>query len=68
MPIPSRLHEDVKDVTVLIQSAPQLLLATLESDEHLVDRPSVSEPTTSEPQSTRILSRTDGLGWCRPRR
>ena len=36
---PSRLHEDVQDVTVLIHGAPQLLLATLESD---VKRPRFS--------------------------
>ena len=55
MPIPSRLHEDVEDVTVLIHGAPQVLLATLESDEHLVEMPGVSEPATSAPQSARIL-------------
>ena len=36
VPIPSRLHEDVEDVTVLIHGAPHVLLATLERDEHLV--------------------------------
>ena len=35
MPIPSWLHEDVQDVTGLIHGAPQVLLATLDRDEHL---------------------------------
>ena len=55
VPIPSRLHEDVEDVTVLIHGAPQVLLATLDRDEHLVEMPGVSEPATSAPQSARIL-------------
>ena len=55
VPIPSRLHEDVEDVTVLIYGAPQVLLATLDRDEHLVEMPGVSEPATSAPQSARIL-------------
>ena len=55
MPIPSRLPEDVEDVTGLIHGAPQVLLATLESDERLVEMPRVSEPATSAPQSARIL-------------
>ena len=55
VPIPSRLHEDVEDVTVLIHSAPQVLLATLDRDEQLVEMPEVAEPATSAPQSARIL-------------
>ena len=49
-PIPVRLHEDVQDVTVLIHGAPQVLLATLDSDEHLVEMPGVSHPTAPAPQ------------------
>ena len=55
VPISSRLHEDVQDVTVLIHGAPQVLLATLDRDEHLVEMPGVSEPATSAPSSARIL-------------
>ena len=55
VPIPSRLHEDVEAVTGLIDGAAHVLLATLESDEHLVEMPDVSEPATAAPQSTRIL-------------
>ena len=44
-PIPVRLHEDVQDVTVLVYCAPQILLATLDRDEHLVEMPGVSHPT-----------------------
>ena len=50
MPIPSWLHEDVQDVTVLIHGAPQVLLATLDRDEHLVEMPGVSHPTAPAPQ------------------
>ena len=35
-PIPVRLHEDVQDVTVLVDRAPQILSATLDRDEHLL--------------------------------
>ena len=55
VPIPSRLHEDVEDVTGLIHGAPHVLLATLDRDEHFVEMPGVSEPATSAPQSARIL-------------
>ncbi len=55
VPISSRLHEDVEDVTGLIHGAPQVLLATLDRDEHLVEMPGVSEPATSAPSSARIL-------------
>ena len=54
VPIPSRLHEDVEDVTGLIHGAPQVLLATLDRDEHLVEMPGVAEPATAAPQSARI--------------
>ena len=49
VPISSRLHEDVEDVTGLIHGAPQVLLATLDRDKHLVEMPGVSEPATSAP-------------------
>ena len=49
-PIPVRLHEDVQDVTVLVYCAPQILLATLDRDEHLLEMPSVSHPTAPAPQ------------------
>ncbi len=39
-----RGHEDVQDVTVLVDRAPQILAATLDRDEHLVERPGVSQP------------------------
>ena len=60
VPIPSRLHEDVEDVTVLIHGAPQVLLATLDRDEHLVEMPGVSHPTASAPQPPRV-DRTEPL-------
>ena len=33
-----RLHKDVQDVTVLVDRAPQILLTTLDRDEHLVEK------------------------------
>ena len=59
-PIPVRWHEDVQDVTVLVDRAPQILLATLERDEHLVEVPGVSHPTASAPQPPRV-HRTEPL-------
>ena len=65
-PIPVRLHEDVQDVTVLADRAPQILLATLDRDEHLVEMPGVSQPTAAAPQPPRV-DRTEPLavGWPR---
>ena len=61
-PIPVRLHEDVQDVTVLLGAycAPQILLATLDLDEHLVEMPSVSHPTAPAPQLP-CVDRTEPL-------
>ncbi len=49
-----RLHEDVQDVTVLVDRAPQILSATLDRDAHLVEMPGVSHPTASAPQPPRV--------------
>ena len=59
-PIPVRLHEDVQDVTILVYRAPQILVATLDRDEDLVEMPSVSHPTASAPQPPRV-DRTEPL-------
>ena len=48
-PIPVRWHEDVQDVTVLVDGAPQILLATLDRDKHLVEMPGISHPTAPPP-------------------
>ena len=53
-PIPVRLHEDVQDVTVLVYRAPQILVATLDRDEHLVEMPSASQPTAPALQPPRV--------------
>ncbi len=55
-----RWHEDVQDVTVLVDRAPQLLAATLDRDAHLVERPGVSQPTAAPPQPPRV-DRTEPL-------
>ena len=62
-PIPVRWHEDVQDVTVLVDRAPQMLSATLDRDEHLVEMPGVSH-LTAPPLPPRV-DRTEPLaaGW-----
>ena len=40
--IAPRLHEDVKDVAVLVDSTPQILLPALDLDEQLVQMPGVA--------------------------
>ena len=63
-PIPVRLHEDVQDVTGLVCCAPQILLATLDRDEHLVEMPGVSHPTAPAPQLPRV-DQTNRWHHCR---
>jgi len=41
--IPSRLDQDVEDVAVLVDRAPQVLLATMQGDEQLIQMPPVPE-------------------------
>ena len=55
-----RLHKDVQDITVLVGRAPQILLATPDRDEHLVEMPGVSHPTVAAPQPPRV-DRTEPL-------
>ena len=45
--IPSVLHEDVEDYAALIHGAPQVMLNTLDPDEHLIEVPLVSRPRTA---------------------
>ena len=59
-PIPVRWHEDVQDVTVLVDRAPQILVATLDRDEHLIEMPGVSHPTAAAPPPPRV-DRTEPL-------
>ena len=53
-PIPSRLDQDVEEVAVLVDRSPQVLLATVEGDEQLIEMPRVSEASASLPESSRI--------------
>ena len=63
-PIPMRLHEDVQDVTVLVDRAPQILLATLDRDEHLVQIPRVAQATPAAPQPPRVVEpERPTAGW-----
>ena len=54
VPIPSRLHEDVDGVDVLVYGAPQRLLATLNRDEQLVQMPGVTHPTAAAPKTSSV--------------
>ena len=64
-PIPVRSHEDVHDVAVLVYCAPQILLATLDRDEHLVEMPGVSHPTAPQLPGDDIGAPLGG-GRCAP--
>ena len=48
-PIPSRLHEDVEDVPVLIDRTPQILSASLQRHKQLVEMPRVTQTATATP-------------------
>ena len=52
--IPSRLHEDVDDVAVLVHGTPQVLLATVQGDEQLIEMPRVSEAPAPVPEPSGI--------------
>ncbi len=53
-PIPSRLHQDVQDVAVLIGRSPQVLLPTIQCDEQLIKMPGVSETPAPLPEPAGI--------------
>ena len=53
-PIPTRLHEDVQQVAVLVDRAPQVLLATVEGDEQLIEIPRVPETPAPLPEPAGI--------------
>ena len=49
--IPSWLNEDVEHDTVLIHGTPQIVLHTLDPDEHLIEVPLVTGPRTAAAQA-----------------
>ncbi len=53
-PISSRLHEDVEDVAVLIDGAPQILSAALQRHEQFVEMPRIAEVATAFPESSGV--------------
>ena len=59
-PIPVRWYEDVQDVTVLVDRAPQILVVILDRYEHLIEMPGVAKPTASAPKPPRV-DRTEPL-------
>ena len=60
--LPPRLHQDVEDVAVLIHSAPQILLPTIDRHEELVEMPCVAElpAAVAESSDTRLESADEG--------
>ena len=52
--IPSRLDQDIKDVTVLIHGSPQVLLATIDRHEEFVEVPGIAEPTAPVPEPSGV--------------
>ena len=53
-PISPRLHQDVEEVAVLVHRSPQVLLATGECDEDLIEIPGISEAPAPLPEPFRI--------------
>ena len=47
--ISSRLHQDVEYIAVLVHSAPQILPASVECHEQLVEMPRVAQPAARSP-------------------
>ena len=54
VPITSRLHEDVDHVAVMVDGAPEILLAPLNGDEQFVQVPRVAQASLPAPQRARI--------------
>ena len=54
-PVPTRLHQDVNDVAVLIDGTPEVLQLAVDSDEHFVQIPRIAEPTLASFESPGIL-------------
>src|SRR6266852_2386275 len=54
-PVSARLHEDVDDVPVLVDSTPQVLPLPLNRDEQLIQIPLVTEAPLTAPKPTRIV-------------
>ena len=52
--VPTGLHEDVEDVTVLVDGAPQILAPTRNGDEEFVEMPRVTQPVPATPQTASI--------------
>ena len=55
-PIATRLHENVEDVAVLINSVPEILSLTLDRDQELIQVPGVAQATFSPLELSSVLS------------
>jgi hypothetical protein len=47
-------HQDIEDISILINGSPKIMTFAADGDEHLVHVPDVTEPTLSPPQSASI--------------
>ena len=54
-PVPTRLHENIDHVTVLIHCSPEILALPVDRHEDLVQEPRISESTLSALQSPRVI-------------
>ena len=53
--ISASCHQDVDDVSVLVNRAPKILLRALDSYEHLVHKPGVAKSTSPSLQAPRVF-------------
>ena len=54
VPIPPRLNQDVEHIAVLVHSSPQVLLATVDRDEELVEVPCVAQAAAPQSKSSGV--------------
>ena len=54
-PVPTRLHEDVDYIPVLIHRTPEILTLTLNGHEHFVQEPRISKSTLASPQPPSVV-------------
>ena len=54
-PVPTRLDEEIDQVTVLIHRAPQILPLAVDRDEHFVQEPRIAESTLSALQPPGVI-------------
>src|SRR5262249_23109551 len=53
--IPRAFNQDIKDVPVLIDRPPQIVMLALDGQKHLIQMPLVTRPGTAAPQLVSVL-------------